>query len=157
MKLRITGGHTGDDNKFIKDFRKKLKYTGFADDVEIITDFHGYSRTDFLNSLTVFSVPALRGYAFGLYLLEALAAGVPVVQPKVGAFPEIINKTNGGIVYEPNDADTLAGALSEFLLNPERARKFGQNGRKSVLKYYSIVNSAKNIISTYEKSIQRQL
>jgi hypothetical protein len=47
-------------------------------------------KIDFLQGLTVFSVPALYGEAFGLYLIEALAAGVPVVQPRHAAFPELV-------------------------------------------------------------------
>ena len=56
------------------------------------------SRSNFLRSLTVLSVPARSGEAFGLYLIEAMAAGIPAVQPRLGAFPELIEATGGGVL-----------------------------------------------------------
>jgi glycosyltransferase involved in cell wall biosynthesis len=60
-------------------------------------------KQEFLQSLSVFSVPARYGEAFGLYLLEAWATGLPVVQPRHAAFPELIEATLGGVVCTPED------------------------------------------------------
>ena len=54
------------------------------------------------------SVPERRPVAYGLYALEALASGVPIVEPDIGCFPEIVEAAGGGILYAPNTAEKLA-------------------------------------------------
>ena len=62
---------------------------------------------------------------YGLYLLEANAAGVPVVQPATGAFPEIVEKTGGGITYSPDSVSDLSDALLKILNENELRAKLG--------------------------------
>jgi glycosyltransferase involved in cell wall biosynthesis len=69
--------------------------------VEFCPNLDRPAKLAFLHSLTVFSVPALYGEAFGLYVIEALAAGVPVVQPRTAAFPELLEATGGGLLCDP--------------------------------------------------------
>ena len=86
-----------------------------------------------------------------MYLIEALAAGVPVVQPRVFSFPEIVEGTGGGVVYEPGggaekNAEALADALENLLQDPERARALGHAGSESVKRRYSIGAMARAIL-----------
>jgi glycosyltransferase involved in cell wall biosynthesis len=90
-------------------------------------------------------VPAEQGEAFGTYIIEALAAGVPVVQPDAGAFPELIEETGGGVIY-----DDLVNTLRELLTRPEEIRRLGQSGRKSVAEKFSVETMAQNMISVYK-------
>ena len=60
-----------------------------------------------------------------------------MVQPRHGAFPEILEATGGGILCEPDDASSLAQALEELLLNESRSQELAQRGRQSVLENYS--------------------
>ena len=71
-------------------------------------------------------MPARCPEAFGLYVIEALAAGVPVVQPRSGAFPELIEATGGGVLCEPEDPESLAQTLEALLLAPEHARPWAK-------------------------------
>src|SRR5438876_33858 len=87
------------------------------------------SGPGFLQGLSAFSVPATYGESFGLYVIEALAAGVPVVQPNHAAFPELIEATGGGVLCEPDDPHALAAALAELLRDPAAARAIGARGR----------------------------
>ena len=73
------------------------------------------------SAISLLSVPATYGESFGLYLLEAMASGVPVVQPRHAAFPEILEKTGGGILCEPDDPSSLAEGLEELLSDQPRA------------------------------------
>lgn len=153
VKLLVTGGKTGDDRVFLRKLRKDIRTHGCDQDVQFVRAFDRPARQNFFRSLSLFSVPVLKGRAFGVYLLEAFASGVPVVQPKIGAFPEIIKTTGGGVLYEPNDARTLASTLSSLLLDPGRIRELGSQGGVSVRKHYSIETAAKKMVRVYEKSI----
>jgi glycosyltransferase involved in cell wall biosynthesis len=103
LKLSLMGGYTGDDKPFLKKMIKKLNAEGILSEVKIYEHFDITYRLEFLKSLSLLSVPVLAGEAFGAYQVEALASGVPIVQPNLGGFPEFIEATGGGILYEPND------------------------------------------------------
>jgi glycosyltransferase involved in cell wall biosynthesis len=103
-----------------------------------------------LKLLTVFSVPALYGEAFGLYLIEAMAAGVPVVQPRSGAFPELVEATGGGVICEAGDVTALADAIEELLLNPQRASALGDSGRRAIQERFSAEAMAKETVRVLE-------
>jgi glycosyltransferase involved in cell wall biosynthesis len=150
IKLHLTGGHSNDDKPFLNSQMKKIAEHGFKDDVAIFDDFCKSSRISFLKSLTLLSVPVPEGEAFGAYQVEALAAGVPVVQPNAGCYPEFIEKTGGGIIYEPNTGEKLAAAMASLLSDPDKLRKLGEQGRRIVLEDYSIDQMAKNIARIYQ-------
>jgi glycosyltransferase involved in cell wall biosynthesis len=147
--LRITGGHTGDDNRLIRRLKTRFKRCGVMDDVEFVQGFGMEDRISFLRTVSVLSVPVLSGPAFGSYLIEALALGVPVVQPGLGAFPELIGETGGGVLYAPNDAPTLAGALHSLLDDRERAIGLGRAGSTSVHEKFGIDHTARRMLDIY--------
>jgi glycosyltransferase involved in cell wall biosynthesis len=149
--LKATGGKTGDDDKFIKKQLKKLKQNGFENDIEFINDFRTEKLSDFFEKLTVLSVPVLRGEAFGMYQLESLASGIPIVQPALGAFPEIVKNTKGGVIYEPNTPDALAAKLAEVITDNEKLKEMGENGREVVENKYNTDVVTKQMLNIYEK------
>jgi len=153
LKLYLTGGYTDDDKIFVKEMLRKISRHGFEKDIRIFEKFDRENRIQFLKSLTLLSVPVPTGEAFGAYQLEALAAGVPIVQPKIGGYPEFIEATGGGIIYEPNDGENLAKAVASLLTGPDKVRNFGAQGRKAVLEKYSMSDTAKSIIKLYENII----
>jgi glycosyltransferase involved in cell wall biosynthesis len=155
LKLRIAGGKTGNDEAFIRLIRQKLSSSGLIDDVEFLTDFDHNARVALLQSLSVLSVPEKRPVAYGLYVLEALAVGVPVVQPASGVFPELLEITGGGVLYEPNNAQALAAAMQTLLLDPGRARELGEQGRKKVLERFNVTQSAEQILRIYQQAVQQ--
>ena len=131
-RLRIAGAMTGSDKPLVKSLRRKL-----GDRVEFLPNLNRAAKQEFLRSLSVFSVPAT-GEAFGMYVLEALASGVPVVQPRAGAFPEVIAATGGGILCEPGNPAALAAGLEELLRDSVRARQLGTAGRQAVAENFSV-------------------
>ena len=134
----------------MNDLMKDISKHGYGDDVKIFKNFDKESRIQFLKSLTLLSVPVPSGEAFGTYQVEALAAGVPVVQPNVGCYPEFVDATNGGIIYEPNDSENLAKAIISLLEDPDKVRKLGEQGRKVVLDLFSMNDMAENMIKIYK-------
>ncbi len=156
-KLKVTGGKTGDDDKFINRQIDKLKRKGFQNDIEFIEDFRTESLGSFFEGLTLLSVPVLEGEAFGLYQIESLASGIPLVQPRLGAFPEIIEASGGGVIYQPNSAETLAQKLVEVLSNPEQIKLMSINGRKSVEEKFNTKILIQRMIEVYELVIKNNL
>ncbi len=149
LKLRASGGWVGDDRSYVDDLKKKLLNLGLAEDAEFIEDFSRERRLEFLKSLSVMCVPVERGEAFGSYIIEAMAAGVPVVQPRAGAFPELIEMTGGGLIYHD-----LAETLREVLTNRDLAISLGRKGRESVQESFSVKTMAQDIISVYGSVLQ---
>lgn len=136
LQLRITGGQTACDEPFHKRFARSVVAEA-GDAVRFEPAFDREHRAEFLRSLSVLSVPTRRPEAFGLFVLEALACGVPVVLPRHGAFVELVGETGGGVLCEPNDAEALAAGLDELLSDPSRARALGRTGQQAVLKRYT--------------------
>jgi len=139
-RLRVAGAMTAADKPLVATLRRRL-----GDRVEFFPNLDRAAKIAFLQSLTVLSVPTLYAEAFGLYILEALACAVPVVQPRHGAFPELLTATGGGLLCEPNDARSLATVLRELLADPARARQLGQTGCAAVREKFSVEKMAEKI------------
>jgi len=142
LKLRVSGGSTPEDKPFLAACRRRMDQAGLAGEVEFVQHSDRDGRIAFLRSLSVLSVPARHKEAFGLYVLEALAAGVPVVMPDHGAMPELLGHTGGGATFRPNDPQSLADALGKLLADPQHAGWLGQAGRQVVLEEFSIERAA---------------
>ncbi len=155
VKLRICGGRLACDEPFVERLTARLTAAGVRDDVEFLQSFDWPSKQEFLKSLSVLSVPEPQPVAYGLYVLEALATGVPVVEPAIGSFPETLALTGGGVLYEPNTAGKLAEALSSLLLDPQAARRLGAQGRAGMLKAFDIERTAAEMIRIFEQVVRK--
>jgi len=149
-RLRLTGGSTADDAAWLRQLRAVLRGAGVAGDVEFIESFDRESRSRFLQGLTVLSVPVPKGEAFGAYLIEAMAFGVPVVQPRTGAFEEVIGKTGGGVCYAPNDAATLAKTLGGLLTDRGQLQRLADAGYQAVQGAFNMAATARQTARIYE-------
>ena len=107
-------------------------------------------KFEFLAGLDVLSVPTTYRASKGLYVLEALAAGVPVVLPGIGAFPELVDATGGGLICEPSNSDALAASLEQLMLEPERAASLGEAGRSAVQGQFHVKRMADEALALYE-------
>lgn len=153
VKLKITGGKTHDDNSFIKEQKKKIENAGLVSDVFWVDEYEGPARQDFFDSVAVLSVPVLNGEAFGLYQLEALASGIPIVQPKLGAFPEIVKLSGGGVIYHPNSPKKLAKALKSIIQNKDKLAELSERGLEGVKEHFDVHKQAKKLVDIYEKVV----
>ncbi|MBN2313531.1 MAG: glycosyltransferase family 4 protein [Sedimentisphaerales bacterium] len=153
IRLRVTGGSSAGDKTFLNKIRQKLNSHGLLDDVEFLEQFDLKAKLDFLQTISVLSVPEKNPVACGLYVLEALAAGIPVVQPAHGVFPELLEITGGGLLYEPNNVKALAGALEPLLLKMEHAQQLGEQGRKAVHEKFNIEQTTRDLMRIYEELI----
>jgi glycosyltransferase involved in cell wall biosynthesis len=153
LRLRATGGVTPGDIEFVAAMRARLEKAGCGNDVEILEDFTRNARRDFLRSISVMSVPAPQGEAFGLFILEAGACGVPVVQPDAGAFREVVESTGGGIVYDPTNPHALTEALRQVLLEPRLARTLGRAAHSVVRERFTGDVMAERMLTVYKSVV----
>jgi glycosyltransferase involved in cell wall biosynthesis len=107
----------------------------------------------FYRSLDVLSVPTEFLEPKGLYVLEALASGVPVVQPAHGAFPELLEATGGGLLVEPGNPAALADGLERLLDDTDLRRQLARTGRRNVLELYSPQRMAEATLAVLNASI----
>ncbi len=153
VKLRLCGGMTGDDKIFIKKQIKKLKQKNLMHAVEIIDNFKTEALPAFFKGLSVLSVPVLQGEAFGLYQLEAMASGIPVVQPALGAFPEIAKISGGGVIYEPNTAVALVTAFTNLFADHEKLQQMSINARNAVVNNFDSKVLTEKMVGIYQKVV----
>ncbi|MEM6471615.1 MAG: glycosyltransferase family 4 protein [Planctomycetota bacterium] len=102
-------------------------------------------KVDFLRSVDVLSVPTEYEDPKGLFILESLAAGAPVVMPNHGAFGELIESTGGGVLYDPNDDDALARLIGELRDDPARLKVLADAGCQGVSDRHSIEAAAASL------------
>jgi glycosyltransferase involved in cell wall biosynthesis len=151
LQLRVIGTVTKADKPYLAEIAKKLKEAGVLDAVSFHRNVSREEKQRLLSTLSVLSVPADYGEAFGLYVLESLAAGVPVVQPNHAAFPELLSATGGGRLCEHRNPEDLARVLGDLLVDPEALVALGNTGRKAVEAQFTAQAMATRVEAVYAK------
>ena len=123
--LEAAGYLAPEHRGYLRGIEKQMKDAGFAGEFRYRGELDRVRKIEFLRDLDVMSVPCTYDEPKGLSVLEAMANGVPVVQPRRGAFPEILERTGGGILVEPDDAGSLAQAIHDAVEGPRAARGAG--------------------------------
>lgn len=149
LQLRVAGAQTEADLPFVARLRARLDAEGVGGDAAFLPNISRDEKIAFLQSLSALSVPATYGESFGLYVVEALAAGVPVVQPRHAVFPELLAQTGGGVLCEPDSPAALARAVEDLLADPARAQSLGQEGQRNVFAKFSVAEMARNTLAVF--------
>ena len=150
LQLHLCGGYTADNKHFISEQLKKLHDHKLDSHVKVYSAFNQAAKDELFRSIDLMSVPVNKHDAYGLYLLTANQAGVPVVQPATGAFPEIIEATGGGITYIPDTAENLARAISNLLEDRKATRNLGLKGREGVMNNFTTTRMAEKLMDVYK-------
>ena len=107
-------------------------------------------RLAFIRSSALFTVLHRNAAAFDLSVLEAMACGVPVLQPDAGANPEILALAEGGAMFEPGNAEALSKRVVSFFDDPSRLAVCAQRGRQGVAQHFSAARMAQETLAAYE-------
>lgn len=134
-RLRIAGWLGGKNQPYAEEVFAKLRSAGLGEAFEYLGEVDRKGKVEFLASLDVLAVPTTYREPKGLFVLEALAAGVPVVMPDHGAFPEVVAESQGGLLHRPEDPQHLAERLYEVLTNLDLRRRLAEAGRTYVLRH----------------------
>ena len=133
VDLRIAGWLGQHREDYAEQQFQKLREAGLGDSFQYQGELDREGKIEFLQAIDLFSVPTTYQEPKGLFVLESLAAGVPVVQPGHGAFPEMLDRLGGGLLVEPDNVPALAAGLAELIRDTERRQQLGQAGRQAVL------------------------
>jgi glycosyltransferase involved in cell wall biosynthesis len=124
---------------------------GFADDFTYRGALDRQHKLAFLQSLSVLSVPSPHGGQKGQFLLEAMASGIPVVQPRSDAFIEVVETTGGGVLVEPGNPEAIADGLLALWRDPDRRRELGARGYEGVRAHYSAARMVERTMEVYRR------
>ena len=151
FKLRVGGGCGPGDEPYVEELKSKMRKAKCLKDAEFYPNLSRGDKLAFFRQLTVFCTPAMYGESFGLYLIEAMAAGIPAVQPNTAAFPEIFETIGGGTLAEPNPV-ALASAIEPFLRDPNGAREYGERVRANTHNHFGVELMAERMVAVYEEA-----
>jgi glycosyltransferase involved in cell wall biosynthesis len=133
----------------------RLRGAGLGDEFVYRGTVERAKKVSFYHDIDVFSVPSGYHEPKGLYLLEAMACGVPVVQPDHGAFPEMLARTGGGVLARSASGADIADALYDVWKAPERAAELGRNGAEGVRAHYTVRHMAEGVLESYREALAR--
>ncbi len=151
LALHVCGGYTADDKEFIAKQIKKIRDNNLQKNIKICNEFRGDNKAEFFENVDVISVPVRKLDGYGLYILEANGAGIPVVQPATGAFPEILEMTGGGIIYSPDTVSELSKNLVKILTDNNLRKKLGETGSVNIRSKLSLDKMAEGLSAIYSK------
>jgi glycosyltransferase involved in cell wall biosynthesis len=132
VRLHVAGYLPPQHRGYLRDVERQLRGWGLGGDYRYAGEVTREEKIAFLAGLDLLAVGTVYPEPKGLYVLEALANGVPVVAPRHGAFPELLAETGGGVLVAPGDPAALAAALAELLRDPGRRQRLGRAGREAV-------------------------
>lgn len=147
--LEVAGYLAPEHRPYLREVEKRMKQASLDHEFRYRGVLDRPHKIDFLRNLDILCVPATYDEPKGLFVLEAMANGVPVVQPRRGSFPEIVEKTGGGILVEPDNPDSLAQGILSLWKNPALVQELGKRGVQGVREHYSSSRMAGRALEVY--------
>ena len=149
-RFEVAGYMAADCRPYLHDIEQRLKEAQLGDEFHYRGVLDRAQKIAFLRRLDVLSMPATYDEPKGVSLLEAMACGVPLVQPRRGGFTEIIERTGGGLLVKPDDPESLAEGIREIYRNKELAAELSANGFRGVRQHYTAAHMADKLLQVYE-------
>ncbi|MBN2241757.1 MAG: glycosyltransferase family 4 protein [Acidobacteria bacterium] len=152
-RLWAAGYRPPEHKPYLEEILRKLQDWGHLDHFRYHGELNRLQKLQYLGRLSVFSVPASFDDPKGLFLLEAMAAGIPVVQPRRGAFTEVVEKTGGGILVEPDNPDALAQGLLDIMRNPDKRNELSEKAFRGVREHYNLAQMTDKAAEVFQTII----
>ncbi|CAN5527865.1 glycosyltransferase family 4 protein [soil metagenome] len=154
-RLEVAGYLAPEHKSYLSEIEYAMKAAGLGAEFNYRGGLDRKEKIAFLRKLDLLSVPATYDEPKGIFLLEGMACGVPVVQPRRGAFTEIIEKTSGGLLVEPDRPESLAQGILDIYRDPELGEKLGMSGFENVRQHYSVARMADRALEVYKSVSSR--
>jgi len=156
LRLTAAGYLSGQHAKYLKDVRTLLASAGLEHEFSYVGEVDRKSKLAFLNAADVLSVPATYDEPKGMFLLEAMASAVPVVEPRRGAFTEVIEATGGGVLVDPDSPEKLVDGLYSLWADPALRRSLAVCAYDGVRAHYTIARSADQLLEVFGGVLRKQ-
>ncbi|MFH1573133.1 MAG: glycosyltransferase family 4 protein, partial [Acidobacteriota bacterium] len=150
-RLWAAGYLAPEHRTYLDGIRDSMESWGLSGEFRYFGEVDREGKLAFLKKLGLLSVPGLYDDPKGMFLLEAMAAGVPVVQPRRGAFTEIVENTGGGILVEPDDPDALAEGILALWQDSRRRRDLASRAYRGVREHYGAARMAERVLAIYRE------
>jgi glycosyltransferase involved in cell wall biosynthesis len=144
-RLEAAGWMGADQKPYLAKVEARLRKAGLSDEFAYQGELDRLEKVRFLARADVFSMPAPYHEPKGFTILEAMAAGVPVVQPAHGAFTEMVQRTGGGLLVKPDDAGALAEGIWQLFQDRRRRLAMGRHAAGEVRAKYGVTHSAERL------------
>ena len=154
-RLEVAGYLGPEHRAYMQRIRKQIRQWGLDGEFCYHGSLDRLAKIRFLENLDVLSVPATHDEHKGIPILEAMASGIPVVQPRRGSFTEMIEKTSGGLLTDPDRENSLEEGLHAIYRDPGLADRLARNGRQGVKDHYSLSRMAAVAVEAYRAIVQR--
>jgi glycosyltransferase involved in cell wall biosynthesis len=151
LRLRVAGWLGAKDRAYFREIEQGLAARGLGDRFDHVGEVDLAGKLEFLRSIDLLSVPTTYEEPKGLFALEAMASGCPVVLPRHGSFPEMLAATGGGLLVEPNDLADLSEALARLLADPEERRRLAADGHRAVHARFGAAGMAEATEGVYRR------
>jgi glycosyltransferase involved in cell wall biosynthesis len=151
--LSVAGEVAGVHRGFLRRLRRRMASEGLTGRFEYLGEVDMAGKAALLRSLSAFCLPSRYAERRAVACLEAMAAGVPVVVPSIGLFPELIALTGGGTLVPVEDAGAVAQALAALMDDPDGADRMGQAAAEGVAAHFSADAMAEQTLRAYERAL----
>lgn len=154
----LVGGYLPPEHKpYLEQIIADLTSAGLADEFVYRGTVERARKVQFFHDIDLLSVPTPYHEPKGLFVLEAMACGVPVVQPNHGAYPEVIARTGGGALSATDAGRDVANAIEPLWKDPARRREMGQRGAEGVRNHYTVQHMAEAVLHAYRDATQQDV
>ena len=148
-RLEAAGYIAPDAKAYLEAIQKRLHDAGLSNEFHYRGVLERADKIAFLRGLDMMSMPATYDEPKGVSLLEAMACGVPLVQPRRGSFTEIIERTGGGLLVQPGDPQSLANGILQIAHDPNLAADLSANGFRGVREHYTAAHMADKVLEAF--------
>ena len=146
------GGYLGEAGRaYLEETRRDMAAWGLAEQFDYVGEPDRAGKIGFLRGLDIFSMPTTYREPKGLPVLEALACGVPFVEPAHGVFPELAEATGGGVLVKPDDPQALAEALARLVSDAALREELGRRGGEVVRRGFSAERMAEQTLEVFRR------
>ncbi|MBI5686784.1 MAG: glycosyltransferase family 4 protein [Verrucomicrobia bacterium] len=151
------GGYLGEAGRvYLEKIQRDMAAWGLAKQFDYVGELDRAGKIGFLRSLDMFSMPTTYREPKGLPVLEALACGVPFVEPAHGVFPELAEVTGGGLVVKPDDPRALAEGLARLVADVRLREELGRRGRDAVRRDFTAERMAEQTLEIFRRILAKQ-